>query len=125
MDEIFRESRKGKGKEGEGDRQGAEVQRVETRLLEITKYRNSLSNWALSTLAMLRTLPRQDIRNKYDYLGDLLGDCLRQLLKTAEAEDWPAEVSLAEQGLQRQVGKTGVEAGELLRRNLRIRTMGN
>jgi hypothetical protein len=54
----------------------------------------------------------------------MLRDVLSLLRKTTENfED--KEVSMAEEVLHKQVLKTKIEANEYLRRNVRIKTMGN
>jgi len=73
---------------------------------------------------MLRGVPRLEIRSKYDYLADMLGDCLRLLLKTSENYD-EKDTSLAEEVLSKQVQKNKIETNEYLRRNIRIKTLGN
>jgi hypothetical protein len=57
------------------------VEAFNVKIEKISKYRNSWTNWALSTVAMFRAVPRSEIRSKYEYLGKLLGDTLRMLLK--------------------------------------------
>lgn len=51
-------------------------------------------NWALSTVAMFRGVPRSEVRSKYEYLGTLLGDTMRMLVKYLSQEE-EKEASIA------------------------------
>jgi hypothetical protein len=52
------------------------------------KLTNTWTNWALTTLSMFRTVPRQEVRQKYTSLSPLLDDTIRMLL-TYLANDTP------------------------------------
>lgn len=72
---------------------------------------------------MVRKTSRVEIRSKYSYLGDLLGDCLRMLLKILEEEE-EKEGSIAEEALAKHLEKSKADAKELILRNIRIKTLG-
>lgn len=65
----------------------SQVEKLSTKLEEVNKFRNSLTNWAISTVAMFRSVPRNEVRMQYEYLGTLLGDTLRMILKYLDANE--------------------------------------
>lgn len=74
-------------------------------------------------MSMVRKTSRNEIRSKYNYLGDLFGDCLRMLRKMLDEEE-EKDRSLAEEALAKQLENSKLDGKELMLRNVRIKTLG-
>lgn len=54
------------------------------KLKKIDRFRNLLTNWGTTSISMFKGLKKTEVRNRYQYLKDMIEDCLKILLKYLE-----------------------------------------
>jgi hypothetical protein len=82
-----------------------------------------LTLWAAGFVSMCKGQPRAEVRSSYSDLNKLLGDCLKLILKNIESEE-ERQRSISEEQLERQTASAGHDPRDLMRRNVRINTVG-
>lgn len=54
------------------------------KLKKIDQFRNLLTNWGTISISMFKGVKKTEVRNRYQYLKDMVEDCLKILLKHLE-----------------------------------------
>lgn len=61
-----------------------EVDSLQDKLSRIDYFRNQFTVWASTYIGMLKGIKRSDVKLKYEYLKDLVCDCLQMIVKNVE-----------------------------------------
>ena len=61
-----------------------EVDSLQDKLSRIDYFRNQFTVWSSTYIGMLKGIKRSDVKLKYEYLKDLVCDCLQMIVKNVE-----------------------------------------